>query len=232
MADSVCAPQRWQRISATVGTSILPLILMSPQGPQVPAFANGHRKVQLPAVKRLKRTLSLPVFTNGRSQREKRSALPWTAPSATPGRRSGLRLARLADDRDHRRLRRTGGHDRWLPTRPTDARLRPGLVSPPRTPPLRIWTCMRFRRMVGGSRATRALPGGEIPGCATRRRGMAAGPNRLKGESVEPDTPARRWPSRTPGRFLSHPLRCPGRSGLLSELGSSAASVWLLAPCR
>jgi integrase/recombinase XerD len=31
---------------------------------------------------------------------------------------------------------------------------------------------------------------------------------------------------------LHPPLRCPGRSGLLSELGSSAASVWLFAPCR
>jgi hypothetical protein len=36
MADCVCAPQRWQRISATVGTSILPLVLMSPQAPHVP----------------------------------------------------------------------------------------------------------------------------------------------------------------------------------------------------
>jgi hypothetical protein len=49
MTASVRAPQRWQRISATAGISILPLILMFPSRALTPALGNlAAERVQLP----------------------------------------------------------------------------------------------------------------------------------------------------------------------------------------
>jgi hypothetical protein len=95
-----------------------------------------------------------------------------------------------------------------------------------------------------GSRRSR----GAAPPLARPRRGAYPRPRRVSGghgrpggrrprRALKSDRPGPRRPIRlrrgTPARRRpAAPLRCPGRSGLLFELGSPAASVWLFAPCR
>jgi hypothetical protein len=62
---------------------------------------------------------------------------------------------------------------------------------------------------------------------ATRGRTPRACAKRESGASAAAIATAARAPT-----AVSDTLRCPGRSGWLPELGSSAASVWLFAPCR
>jgi hypothetical protein len=57
MTASVRAPQRWQRISATAGISILPLILMFPSRALTPALGNlAAERVELPGANACKLT--------------------------------------------------------------------------------------------------------------------------------------------------------------------------------